>query len=144
MEDYSKLKFNGDLSFLNDNLNGSSRSHNGHRAEEMVARPIENRKSTSTINRREPMEQMRKLNGVPSSRIQHENDHYSAAHDEMEMANDEGSQIGDRISHLEDMLLNSGRELERFNTMKIALLEMEKEKIINNYKQELIMMILKH
>ena len=50
---------------------------------------------------------------------------------------------GDKKSQLEVMVLGSGYDLEMFNTLKMELIELEKEKIIMKYKQDLMMMILK-
>lgn len=49
----------------------------------------------------------------------------------------------ERKSQLEEMILNSGYGAEMFNNLKMELLELEKEKIIMKYKQDLMMMIIK-
>ena len=50
---------------------------------------------------------------------------------------------GEKKSQLEEMILNSGYGVEMFNNLKLELLELEKEKIIMKYKQDLMMMIIK-
>lgn len=56
---------------------------------------------------------------------------------------DSETEYGEKKSQLEMMVLNSGYDLEMFNTLKMELIELEKEKIIMKYKQDLMMMILK-
>ena len=46
-------------------------------------------------------------------------------------------------SQLEIMLLSSGYDIELVNNLKIELLDLEKDKIIMKYKQDLMMLILK-
>lgn len=53
------------------------------------------------------------------------------------------TEYGEKKSQLEMMVLNSGYDLEMFNSLKMELIELEKEKIIMKYKQDLMMMILK-
>ncbi len=53
------------------------------------------------------------------------------------------SPSNEKKSQLEEMILNSDYGVEMFNNLKMELLELEREKIIMKYKQDLMMMIIK-
>lgn len=112
MEEYSDLKFDGDLSFLNENLAEARSAHNDKKQD-----PIKNVDNSIPNNAKANLEKELTTNNVP--------------------------QTSGKKSQLEEMFLNSGYNPELFNNLKKELLELEKEKIIMQYKQDLMMMIIK-
>lgn len=142
MEEYSDLKFDGDLSFLNENLDAAKNTRNEEKIEEVKRESIYNSNQQVTPNQQRPAENMEKYNDtMNSSNNRVENNSNSRTN--QGMMNQSTPQYGEKKSQLEEMVLNSGYGPEMFNNLKMELLEMEKEKIIMKYKQDLMMMIIK-
>lgn len=72
-----------------------------------------------------------------------ESENYVAPKTEQGMMSLNSGTNSEKKSQLEEMILNSGYGAEMFNNLKMELLELEKEKIIMKYKQDLMMMIIK-
>jgi hypothetical protein len=142
MEDYQELKFTGDLSFLNENLIDPKKKLQKGNVEKIITTPIikTNRSTTLTpIKIRQKMEKSTNLTTTSDKNVNHSNKNI-----EVSTTNNHALKNDDKKTHLEEMVLNSAYEIEMFNNLKTAILELEKEKIIMKYKQDLIMMILKN
>ena len=72
-----------------------------------------------------------------------ESENYVAPKTEQGMMSLNSGTNSEKKSQLEEMILNSGYGDEMFKNLKMELLELEKEKIIMKYKQDLMMMIIK-
>lgn len=179
MEEYSDLKFDGDLSFLNENLDAAkfaereanikqeivkeeyaqsareefnkqelartesvkftnANADKMHEQNEFINEPVAQINPESTQKTVEQMENRNETMNSEALKSTRDNDNNSSG-----MAKQNFQQTGEKKSQLEEMILNSGYGAEMFNNLKMELLEMEKEKIIMKYKQDLMMMIIK-
>jgi hypothetical protein len=146
MEEYSDLKFDGDLSFLNENLDAAKNALSEEKIEEVKKEPTYNSNQPLPPTQQRPTENMEKYNDTMNSQNNVSNnrtENYSNSRNNQGMMNQSTSHYGEKKSQLEEMVLNSGYGPEMFNNLKMELLEMEKEKIIMKYKQDLMMMIIK-
>lgn len=179
MEEYSDLKFDGDLSFLNENLDAAkfaekeANAKQEIRKEEAVQFDRKEPVSTESVKfsdasadkmyqqyeqkqpinepkaqmNQEPtqntVEHMENRNESMNSETSNSNSTRDNNNNSSGMVNQNFQQTGEKKSQLEEMILNSGYGAEMFNNLKMELLEMEKEKIIMKYKQDLMMMIIK-
>lgn len=174
MDEYSDLKFDGDLSFLNENVDAAKKDLEEERAAEENKDPNYNSKEQlSTTQRKERMEMgliaksNEQINPVHSNNKPTQEQNNPTQPKSMEKSNDTTNiQSNDsnsrnekysnqdimkdntphyngKKSQLEEMVLNSGYGPELFNNLKMELLELEKEKIIMKYKQDLMMIIIK-
>lgn len=148
MEEYSDLKFDGDLSFLNENLDAAKNSLKEEKKEpvkeeKVIDEPIINTYTQTNPVQETPKETMENFNDTVNTQASSSyNKTESPAVPQMEQRI-ATQQTGEKKSQLEEMILNSGYGAEMFNNLKMELLEMEKEKIIMKYKQDLMMMIIK-
>lgn len=146
MEEYSDLKFDGDLSFLNENLDAAKNSLQEEKMEEVKKEPTYNSNQHLTPTQQRPTESMEKYNDNMNSHNNNSNnriENNSNSRNNQGMMSQNTPHYGEKKSQLEEMVLNSGYGPEMFNNLKMELLEMEKEKIIMKYKQDLMMMIIK-
>jgi hypothetical protein len=148
MEDYSDLKFDGDLSFLNENLDAAKSALISAKSEEVKKETSSsaNQQSTPTQQiipiQQKPVEKMDNYKDQTHTQNSNSNQR-TEDNSNQRMTNHNAPQFGEKKSQLEEMVLNSGYGPEMFNNLKMELLEMEKEKIIMKYKQDLMMMIIK-
>jgi hypothetical protein len=148
MEDYSDLKFDGDLSFLNENLDAAKSALISEKPEEVKkeTNSFADQQSTPTQLitpiQQKPAEKMDNYNDQTHTQNSNSNQR-TESNSNQRMTNHNAPQFGEKKSQLEEMVLNSGYGPEMFNNLKMELLEMEKEKIIMKYKQDLMMMIIK-
>ncbi len=140
MEEYSDLKFDGDLSFLNENL---------EEAKKVQKKEINNESNSNnnfqTVPTQKPavtMQNPNETNNSPVATSSTPVEPNYAPQQEQRMTYQATPQTGEKKSQLEEIILNSGYGVEMFNNLKMELLELEKEKIIMKYKQDLIMMII--
>ncbi|MDD3004525.1 hypothetical protein [Flavobacterium sp.] len=141
MEEYSDLKFDGDLSFLNENLEEAKKVQK----EEIKNESISN-SNFQPVTNPQPIEPMRNSNETNQSQPETSSTNAAVNHvpqQEQRVTPQSYSQVGEKKSQLEEIILNSGYGVEMFNNLKMELLELEKEKIIMKYKQDLMMMIIK-
>lgn len=151
MEEYSDLKFDGDLSFLNENLDAAKNSLKENKSEivneeKIIEEPIVNTYTQPNPVQETPKESMENFNDTMNTQNNssfNKTETPSAPQMEQRVATQSPQQSGEKKSQLEEMILNSGYGAEMFNNLKMELLEMEKEKIIMKYKQDLMMMIIK-
>lgn len=141
MEEYSDLKFDGDLSFLNENL---------EEAKKIQKKEINNESNSNnnfqTVPTQKPavtMQNPNETNNSPVATSSTPVEPNYAPQQEQRMTYQATPQTGEKKSQLEEIILNSGYGVEMFNNLKMELLELEKEKIIMKYKQDLMMMIIK-
>lgn len=141
MEEYSDLKFDGDLSFLNENL---------EEAKKVQKKEINNESNSNnnfqTVPTQKPAVTMQNPNETNNSQVATSSTPVEpnyAPQQEQRMTYQATPQTGEKKSQLEEIILNSGYGVEMFNNLKMELLELEKEKIIMKYKQDLMMMIIK-
>lgn len=141
MEEYSDLKFDGDLSFLNENL---------EEAKKVQKKEINNESNSNnnfqTVPTQKPavtMQNPNETNNSPVATSSTPLEPNYAPQQEQRMTYQATPQTGEKKSQLEEIILNSGYGVEMFNNLKMELLELEKEKIIMKYKQDLMMMIIK-
>lgn len=141
MEEYSDLKFDGDLSFLNENL---------EEAKKVQKKEINNESNSNnnfqTVPTQKPavtMQNPNETNNSPVATSSTPVEPNYAPQQEQRMTYQATPQTGEKKSQLEEIILNSGYGVEMFNNLKMELLELEKEKIIMKYKQDLMMMIIK-
>lgn len=141
MEEYSDLKFDGDLSFLNENL---------EEAKKVQKKEVNNESNSNnnfqTVPTQKPavtMQNPNETNNSPVATSSTPVEPNYAPQQEQRMTYQATPQTGEKKSQLEEIILNSGYGVEMFNNLKMELLELEKEKIIMKYKQDLMMMIIK-
>ena len=141
MEEYSDLKFDGDLSFLNENL---------EEAKKVQKKEVNNESNSNnnfqTVPTQKPavtMQNPKETNNSPVATSSTPVEPNYAPQQEQRMTYQATPQTGEKKSQLEEIILNSGYGVEMFNNLKMELLELEKEKIIMKYKQDLMMMIIK-
>lgn len=141
MEEYSDLKFDGDLSFLNENL---------EEAKKIQKKEVNNESNSNnnfqTVPTQKPavtMQNPNETNNSPVATSSTPVEPNYAPQQEQRMTYQATPQTGEKKSQLEEIILNSGYGVEMFNNLKMELLELEKEKIIMKYKQDLMMMIIK-
>jgi|GEM_PF-6001464 len=174
MDEYSDLKFDGDLSFLNDNLEEAKKALEEDQMEEKDNDPAftskeqlnpsqqkirEERGLVSKSNeqiiptheqknptreqnnptQQQPMEKSNDTMNIQSN----DSNNRTEKNSNQETMKDNMPHFNGKKSQLEEMVLNSGYGPELFNNLKMELLELEKEKIIMKYKQDLMMMIIK-
>lgn len=141
MEEYSDLKFDGDLSFLNENLEEAKKIQ-----KKEVTNESNSNNNSQTILTPQPtvtMQNTKETNNSPVAASSTNVEPNYAPQQEQRMTYQETPQTGEKKSQLEEIILNSGYGVEMFNNLKMELLELEKEKIIMKYKQDLMMMIIK-
>lgn len=141
MEEYSDLKFDGDLSFLNENLEEAKKIQ-----KKEVKNESNSNNNSQTIVTPQPtvtMQNTKETNNSPVATISTHVEPNYAPQQEQRMTYQATPQTGEKKSQLEEIILNSGYGVEMFNNLKMELLELEKEKIIMKYKQDLMMMIIK-
>ena len=146
MEEYSDLKFDGDLSFLNENLDAAKNEVKAKVEEQAKQEPVATNYNTGTPTPQNTEEKMEKFNEtVNNQNTSSSNSNENQVNNRMDsvMINQNAPQFGEKKSQLEAMVLSSGYGPEMFDKLKMELLEMEKEKIIMKYKQDLMMMIIK-
>lgn len=141
MEEYSDLKFDGDLSFLNENL---------EEAKKVQKKEVNNESNSNnnfqTVPTQKPAVTMQNPKETNNSPVVTSSTPVEPNYDpqqEQRMTYQATPQTGEKKSQLEEIILNSGYGVEMFNNLKMELLELEKEKIIMKYKQDLMMMIIK-
>ncbi|WP_432670159.1 hypothetical protein [Flavobacterium sp. SM2513] len=108
-----------------------------------IKTPITNMSEELT---QKPIEKMEKSNETMNSQANksvNENESALAPRMQSGIMNQNLTPSSEKKSQLEEMILNSGYGAEMFNNLKMELLELEKEKIIMKYKQDLMMMIIK-
>jgi hypothetical protein len=101
---------------------------------------------TSEPITQKPLENMEKSNETANyqeNNSTNEKENALASRMEQGAVSKNTTSTGEKKSQLEEMVLNSGYGAEMFNNLKMELLELEKEKIIMKYKQDLMMMIIK-
>lgn len=141
MEEYSDLKFDGDLSFLNENLEEAKKIQ-----KKEVNNESNSNNNSQTILTPQPtvtMQNPKETNNSPVVTSSTPVEPNYAPQQEQRMTYQATPQTGEKKSQLEEIILNSGYGVEMFNNLKMELLELEKEKIIMKYKQDLMMMIIK-
>ncbi len=141
MEEYSDLKFDGDLSFLNENLEEAKKIQ-----KKEVNNESNSNNNSQTILTPQPtvtMQNPKETNNSPVATSSTNVEPNYAPQQEQRMTYQATPQTGEKKSQLEEIILNSGYGVEMFNNLKMELLELEKEKIIMKYKQDLMMMIIK-
>lgn len=141
MEEYSDLKFDGDLSFLNENLEEAKKVQ-----KKEVNNESNSNNNSQTVPTQKPavtMQNPNETNNSPVATSSTPVEPNYAPQQEQRMTYQATPQTGEKKSQLEEIILNSGYGVEMFNNLKMELLELEKEKIIMKYKQDLMMMIIK-
>lgn len=141
MEEYSDLKFDGDLSFLNENLEEAKKIQ-----KKEVTNESNSNNNFQTVPTQKPavtMQNPNETNNSPVATSSTPVEPNYAPQQEQRMTYQATPQTGEKKSQLEEIILNSGYGVEMFNNLKMELLELEKEKIIMKYKQDLMMMIIK-
>lgn len=138
MEEYSDLKFEGDLSFLNENLEEAKKSFNKDKKVEVQPK-VQAAAPENISEKKQSAEYLEKLFNELSAQSSTESQNNSIkTAPQLNVESTDGKK-----SQLEEMVLSSGVGNEMFEKLKMQLLEMEKEKIIMKYKQDLMMMIMK-
>jgi hypothetical protein len=141
MEEYLDLKFTGDLAFLNDSLTSTTISLQEEKREVIINKPVTNNAESVTPNPLTSIENMEKFNGTMNGQDTMTKENYSTKKMDSGMTNYKAPLHNSEKSRLEEMILKGGYELEVINS-KIEMIELEKEKIIMKYKQDLMMLIM--